>query len=56
MVLNLKINHQKSTSSVLEFSTVETTLLFHVFFIAKVEARSIGEACMAWFIEVQLPG
>ena len=40
MVLNLPLNQQKSTSSVLEFSTVKTTLLFDVFFmgyIAEVE-------------------
>ena len=40
MVLNLPLNQQKSTSSVLELSTVETTPLFDVFFrgyIAEVE-------------------
>ena len=40
IVLNLSLNLQKSVSSILEFSTVETTPLFDVFFrgyIAKVE-------------------
>ena len=40
MVLNLPLNIQKSTSSILEFSTVETTPLFDIFFrgcIAEVD-------------------
>ena len=40
MVLNLPLNQQNIQSSVLEFSTVETTPLFDVFFrwyIAEVE-------------------
>ena len=43
MVLNLPLNLQKSTSSVLEFSAVETTPLFDVFFreyIAEVEDKA----------------
>ena len=40
MVLNLPLNKKKSTSSFLEFSTVESVPLFDVFFrgyIAEVE-------------------
>ena len=40
MVLNLPLNQQKSTGSVLEFSTVDTMPLFDVFFrgyIAEVD-------------------
>ena len=41
----------KSTSSVLEFSAVETMPLFDVFlrgYIAKVKTRPIGEACLVY--------
>ena len=57
MVLNLPLNQQKSTSSVLEFSTVETMPLFDVFcrgYIAEVE---LGPSVkLAWFTEVQSLG
>ena len=43
MVLNLPLNQQKSSSSVLEFSTVDTVPLFDVFFrgyIAEVDDQA----------------
>ena len=57
MVLNLLLNQQKSTSSILEFSVVETTPLFDAFFrghIAKVE-RLGPLVKLASFTEVQSP-
>ena len=59
MVLNLPMNLQKSKSSVLEFSTVETTPLFDVFFGGYIYSRSgrLGPLVkLAWFVEVQSPG
>ena len=46
MVLNLPLNQQKSTSSILGSSTVETTPLFDVFFrgyIEQSEKQAIGQ-------------
>ena len=51
MILNLPLNQQKSTSSVLDFSTVETMPLFDVFFrgyIAEWKTRPTVEACLVY--------